>query len=498
MLHMSVIRNQIKGKLFPRLNLIIRLAILSRIILIFLCFAADKMVKNYDSGTDILLYQDNNDSPRTFWDGLVLSVFEMFAHWDSTYFLAIAKDGYLFEQFHAFYPLFPAALRILGHIIVALSFGQLSLLSSMLVGGVLLNFTCFVGAACFLYKLGCVILQHEGRAYHAAVLFCVNPASIFFTALYTESIFALFSFAGMFYYAVSKEWVSTLFFLLASCARSNGFILTGFLVHGAVKITLSYYRRQTTLPVVLLRWLKTLVQCVLIMLPTILFSYYGYTLYCKGGGQDDEWCSDFLPNIYTHVQSKYWGVGFFAYYKLQQIPNFILATPIIFLGLFGLKFLYFVNPRLFFKFGFEANPIQPWKWLHLPPIHPGDLDEPSEQVAGSAQKHVVEPPSTLRKRHTAHSPKGENTVADGVGVSETPVMGKGVVGVVEEDTHKQHGKEEVQQEEKKEEGEVERKKEEVEEKKEEEEGKKEEVEEVEEKKEEGEEVEEKKDAWFIT
>ena len=32
---------------------------------------------------------------------------------------------------------------------------------------------------------------------------------------------------------------------------------------------------------------------------------------------------------YSHVQRKFWNVGFFSSFTLKQLPNIILATPIV-------------------------------------------------------------------------------------------------------------------------------------------------------------------------
>ena len=40
-----------------------------------------------------------------------------------------------------------------------------------------------------------------------------------------------------------------------------------------------------------------------------------------------EWCARSVS--YGHVQAKYWRVGFLAYWQLRQIPNFLLAAPIV-------------------------------------------------------------------------------------------------------------------------------------------------------------------------
>ncbi|KAM4046198.1 GPI mannosyltransferase 2 isoform 2-T2 [Anomaloglossus baeobatrachus] len=44
------------------------------------------------------------------------------------------------------------------------------------------------------------------------------------------------------------------------------------------------------------------------------------------------WCSISFPLAYSHIQSEYWDVGLFRYFKLQQFPNFLLALPVLILS----------------------------------------------------------------------------------------------------------------------------------------------------------------------
>ena len=66
----------------------------------------------------------------------------------------------------------------------------------------------------------------------------------------------------------------------------------------------------------------------LVFSPMIYHQYTGYRAFCQDTSEPAPWCSNLTPSIYTHVQSKYWNVGFLRYWTLQQIPNFLLAAPV--------------------------------------------------------------------------------------------------------------------------------------------------------------------------
>ncbi len=65
------------------------------------------------------------------------------------------------------------------------------------------------------------VLRDASLAARATLLFCLTPASIFYSAIYTESIFTLASFVGM-RHARRRPWLATAAFMLATATRSNG------------------------------------------------------------------------------------------------------------------------------------------------------------------------------------------------------------------------------------------------------------------------------------
>ena len=62
------------------------------------------------------------------------------------------------------------------------------------------------------------------------------------------------------------------------------------------------------------------IQCLIICLPVLAFQYSAWLTFCQGGVVRP-WCSGRLPNVYSFVQSHYWGVGLFKYFKVQQASN---------------------------------------------------------------------------------------------------------------------------------------------------------------------------------
>jgi phosphatidylinositol glycan class V len=139
--------------------------------------------------------------------------------------------------------------------------------------------------------------------------------------------------------------MSCLSMSVCSFFRSNGILSCWFFVfnflNGATMF-LQTRHSKTQKPFGVLSFttnllLSCFIQCIIVILPFVAYLYWSYTLYC---GSEPHvlrpWCQHWLPDIYSYVQATYWNVGFLKYYQLKQIPNFLLATPIVILSLWGI------------------------------------------------------------------------------------------------------------------------------------------------------------------
>ncbi|KAG7399528.1 hypothetical protein PHYBOEH_008653 [Phytophthora boehmeriae] len=314
---------------------VVKFAVASRVSVVLLALATSVVVTPYDTSSHL--------QAGAFY-------LSSLANWDGVYFSHIARHGYDYEHFHAFFPMYPLLARWLGLLL------PLDSTSAVLVSGLIISNVSFVLSAVFLYRLGCIVLKDEVVARRAAYLFCIAPSSVFMSAFYSESLMCLLSFSGM-YYLARHAHASTsrrkfcdlvycaLLFGAASATRSNGMLLSLFIAWHRLTVSPS---PRTALSRFLGFWIRTAVLGVLAIGPQIVYFVAAMVPYCPSlfdGASESEavdrsWCSDVIPNfsaMYMFVQSEYWNVGLFRYYEWKQLPNFLLATPIIALSLHSLQ-----------------------------------------------------------------------------------------------------------------------------------------------------------------
>ena len=269
-----------------------------------------------------------------------------FDNWDAEYFIFNAHSGYSrHEETMAFFPLLPTAMCALGNTLLLPLGLLLPQRSILLISGVLINLVAFPLAVIALYLLVYELSHSRTLSTLAAALFSLNPASVFMSAVYSETLFSLFTFSGLLALERKWAWLSCLLFSLATATRSNGMVLCGFVGYRFLSDTLEIlfsecHRHDTHTTTTCQRmWVcvksvcATAIQCLIIITPFCLFQLYGYSLYCGSGGHTPSpvWCGWSLPIPYSYIQEHYWNNGFLRYYQLKQLPNFLLAGPMVLL-----------------------------------------------------------------------------------------------------------------------------------------------------------------------
>ncbi len=329
-----------------------------------------------------------------YW--LVQVLFDGFSKWDAQHFLHVSKFNYIYEHSTAFFPLFPLCINCLSRF---LSVNGHTSDSIYLLSGVLLNLIFFNLACIYLFKLTLIIFnQSKAMALYSVMFFCMNPANIFFSALYSESLYSLLLFSSLFYLITSVErssvlhfFISLFLFFLSGLCRSNGILNFGYIAYFCLKERAllidhtrtgfcNFFKSILFNTIGSFRFtVKILFSFFSVNLALFLYQFYIYERFCK---LDDmakrnimipiehveyarennyflyndlnkvpEWCHYKLPLSYSYVQSVYWKVGFLNYWQFKQIPNFLLAFPIIFLSVYSLKsYLTGLNSKNVFNF----------------------------------------------------------------------------------------------------------------------------------------------------
>lgn len=349
-------------------------AVCTRLFLLLLSVVSDVLLPDHDAGvfTSPL-------SQKLQIDQTIAFIFNGTTRWDAQYFLHIANFGYSYENTLAFFPLFPFIVRICSVTLDSLFLGPyVSTSSTILLFSLFLNGFFFVKAAVKLFDLSCEVLEDIKLAYLSALFFCINPASVFFTVPYTESCFAYFTFSGMLFSLQNKTLVTNLALGLSSLVRSNGIVNFGFIAHKAIKNMVHLTcnkKRGSTFYLINMEYIKLCLNAVIFFAPFLLFQIYAYSKFCvekseisdvlKFYGESNNfimphsdsspWCNRSIPLSYSYVQNHYWNVGFLQYYKFKQIPNFLLAFPILYLVLSNVYSFVVQNKSLMISLGLRKS-----------------------------------------------------------------------------------------------------------------------------------------------
>lgn len=133
-----------------------------------------------------------------------------------------------------------------------------------MAAGLALNVAAFAAAALCLHRLSVRTLGTGRLADLAALFFCLNPASVFYSAAYSEALFAAGTWAGLLLLP-THHWAGVAAFALAAAARSNGILAVWFPLHAL----LAAWQRRGGVAPPLRDALRAALSCCVILAPYI-------------------------------------------------------------------------------------------------------------------------------------------------------------------------------------------------------------------------------------
>ena len=171
-----------------------------------------------------VVFADRSSNRGAEWDSERLhelgTVIDVWARWDSDWFLRIAEEGYSWpSSTPAFLPLYPFLVALLGSV----------LFDHFVLAGVVLSLAAGSAAFVLLYRLTVDKLGAEvGK--RAVLFLALAPTSLFFGAVYSESLFLLLAVATFLAAEKGSFWKAGALAGLALLTRSAGLALLPALV----------------------------------------------------------------------------------------------------------------------------------------------------------------------------------------------------------------------------------------------------------------------------
>lgn len=349
---------------------IIQLASLSRVLVILLQIVSNIFITDHDAGV-FVSPKLNQTEYKSTCHSVINTVFGGFRRWDAEYFLHISEHGYTYENTLVFYPLFPFCVRYFTKLIHAIAPNACEFRDLSLVVAVALNVIFFINAATVLYELTIQMFNNNRRFARIVItLFCFNPASIFFSAPYTESLFCWLSFSVMLYSARNKWAAALLPLAMTIWCRSNGVLNLGFMVYfiardacinrsnvfkALVKVSGGALVAGTAFTIIQAYFYSLYCEDNAIEMSDVIRQYGQSKGYILAGQRRPIWCTFAIPYSYSYLQNYYWNVGYLKYYELKQIPNFALAAPILIVVIAHAVHYLLNNEKIVFCLGFTRN-----------------------------------------------------------------------------------------------------------------------------------------------
>lgn len=298
-----------------------RFCVSTRVLAFVLSAVSNLIISDHDADSFIAPKHPNESNP-TLADQIISMLFSGLCRWDAQYFLHIAQYGYIYENSTAFFPLYPFAIRYVGQVLIVFFHPYISVHHCLLLSAIGINFILNIKIALLIFDLTLYLFKDYNLAYRSSILFCINPATIFFVAPYSESLYLFLTLEGIILCLKFQTILASLIFSLASVTRSNGILNFGYIIYYLIFDNTFLTKFGIAI---------TLLVCLFIQyLPFYAFQYFCYQRFCFKStyvlpkfltqyalknnvilpGKGGTWCNDTFPLAYNYVQKHYWNVGF--------------------------------------------------------------------------------------------------------------------------------------------------------------------------------------------
>jgi hypothetical protein len=246
-----------------------------------------------------------------------------FSQWDGAWYTQIALFGYPavsnpLSGNWAFFPLYPFLMRIFG----TPFYGLMSSTEAVLFAGFLISNVLFFVSLFLFYNVTKIIFGKNRFALISTVFFAFWPGALFYSTVYSESLFMTFALGAFYLLEKGKTGKSAVLGFFAALTRTNGFLVLIPFVYNGLQA-----RKYRT----------AVLQAIVIVLPYLLFNIYGY------------FSTGLFPVreiVYNHI----WGASRLT---LTQVTSYQIGYT----GLFSLEAMLILLPLAWFLFT-EKVPIR--------------------------------------------------------------------------------------------------------------------------------------------
>jgi hypothetical protein len=146
--------------------------------------------------------------------GLLGHLINPWAHWDGVWYIRIAANGYEHAHSPAFFPLYPALVRL----------GSFFTGGSYEIAGILLSLSCFAAAMVVLYRMTARLYGTRSAAL-AVGLISLAPTSFYFQAVHSESLFLFLTVLSISFGLQHRWGAASIAGFFAALTRNTGILL---------------------------------------------------------------------------------------------------------------------------------------------------------------------------------------------------------------------------------------------------------------------------------